>query len=113
MRVDVLPHNLPDGGNLEKRLAGVLTETFDGSGAMTATGTLSLNGNIVAVTGTTTYSVNPDCIGTYTLQLSPRGTTAHYFFVMFDSEDEIKWICTDSGVVLSGPPDGNVGGWRQ
>jgi len=83
-------------------LAGVLTETFDGSGAMTATGTLSVNGNPVAVTGKATYSVNPDCTGTYALQLSPLGTTAHYFFVISDSENEIKWICTDAGVVLSG-----------
>ncbi len=31
-------------------LGGVLAETFDGQGAMTATGVLSLNGNIVPVT---------------------------------------------------------------
>ena len=96
-------------------LAGVFTETFDGSGSMTSAGSLSVNGNIVPVTGKATYSVNPDCTGTYTLQLSPIGTTAHYFFVIFDSEDEIKWICTDPGVVLNGSSRRQypVGGWKQ
>src|ERR1700704_3644577 len=40
-------------------LGGVVAETFDGKGAMTASGVLSLNGNIVAVTVKATYSVNP------------------------------------------------------
>jgi hypothetical protein len=83
-------------------LGGALAETFDGKGAMTATGVLSFNGNIAAVTAKATYSVNPDCTGTYTAQLSPVGTTAHYFFVIFDSGNGFTWICTDPGVVLSG-----------
>jgi len=83
-------------------LAGVLTETFDGNGSMTSTGMLALNGNIVPVTGKATYSVNPDCTGTYTAQTSPLGITAHYFFVILDSGNEFKWICTDPGTVLSG-----------
>jgi hypothetical protein len=83
-------------------LGGVLTDTFDGRGAMTASGVLSLNGNIVAVTSKATYSVNADCTGTYTAETSPLGITAHYFFVIFDNGNAIKWICTDPGVVLSG-----------
>src|SRR5262249_23185880 len=47
-------------------LGGVLTDTFDGKGAMTASGVLSLNGNIVPVTSKATYLVKPDCTGTYT-----------------------------------------------
>jgi hypothetical protein len=83
-------------------LGGVLADTFDGKGGMTAAGTLSLNGNPVAVTGKATYSVNPDCTGTYTAQLSPLGMTAHYFFVILDHGNQFRWICTDPGVVLSG-----------
>jgi hypothetical protein len=83
-------------------LGGVLTETFDGKGAMTGSGVLSLNGNIVAVTSKATYSVNPDCTGTYTAETSPLGITAHYFFVILENGNAFKWICTDPGVVLSG-----------
>jgi len=83
-------------------LGGVLTDTFDGKGAMTASGVLSLNGNIVPVTSKATYTVNPDCTGTYTAETSPLGITAHYYFVILDNGNEFKWICTDPGVVLSG-----------
>src|SRR5271157_3419482 len=45
--------------------AGVQTEIFDGNGVLTTAGIASLNGNIVAVTGKGSYTVNPDCTGTY------------------------------------------------
>ena len=48
-------------------LAGVGTDTFDGNGGVTTTATISLNGNIVPLTATGTYNVNPDCTGTYIL----------------------------------------------
>jgi hypothetical protein len=48
-------------------LAGVGTDTFDGNGGITGTASLSINGNIVSVTETGTYKVNPDCTGTYTV----------------------------------------------
>jgi len=97
-------------------LGGVLTETFDGKGAMTGAGVLSLNGNIVPVTSKGTYSVNSDCTGTYTAETSPLGMTAHYFFVILDNGNEFKWICTDPGVVLSGVARKQfpaVGDWRE
>jgi hypothetical protein len=97
-------------------LGGVITETFDGKGAITAAGTLSLNGNIVPVTSKGTYSVNPDCTGTYTVQTSPLGITAHYFFVILDNGNEFKWICTDPGVVLGGVARKQfpaIGDWRE
>src|SRR5258708_6942045 len=40
--------------------AGVATQIFDGKGGTTATATVSQNGNIVKVTITGTYTVNPD-----------------------------------------------------
>jgi len=53
--------------------ADVNTLTFDENGAATGTGIVSQNGNIVPVTETGTYQVNPDCTGTYTVLLSsPR-----------------------------------------
>jgi hypothetical protein len=83
-------------------LGGVLAETFDGGGGMAANGTLNVNGTPLPVTGKGTYSVNPDCTGTYAVQVSPLGITAHYFFVILGGGDEFLWICTDPGTVLTG-----------
>jgi len=80
-------------------LAGAGTDTFDGKGGITGSATLSINGNIVPLTETGTYKVNPDCTGTYTVS-SPGGTTSA-FFVISDSGNEIQAICTDPGIVLS------------
>jgi hypothetical protein len=83
-------------------LAHVAIDNFDGNGGFTSTGVVSQNGNIVTVTETGTYTVNPDCTGTYTSQLSPQGMTAHVFFVIDDSENEFQLIETDPGTVLTG-----------
>lgn len=83
-------------------LAHVGAETFDGYGAFTATGIVSQNGNIVPVTETGTYTVNPDCTGTYTAQISPLGITAHVFFVIDDSGNEFQIVETDAGTVITG-----------
>jgi hypothetical protein len=81
--------------------AGVQTEIFDGNGVLTTAGMASLNGNIVAVTSTGTYIVNPDCTGTYTVQISPLGLTGHAFFVIDDSGNELQIIVTDPGTVIT------------
>ena len=78
------------------------TQTFDGKGGTIVTGMQNTNGAISPVANTGTYTVNPDCTGTYAVQVSPLGITAHYFFVILDSGDEFKWICTDPGTVLTG-----------
>jgi hypothetical protein len=84
-------------------------DTFDGNGGVTTTATLSINGNIVPLTATGTYKVNPDCTGTYKLP----GTTL--FFVTGDGGNEIQAICIDPGVVLSHVLRRQfpVGDWRQ
>jgi hypothetical protein len=76
-------------------LVGVGTDTFDGNGNVATTATISLNGNIFPLKTTGTYSVNPDCTGTYTLP----GT--RLVFVIANSGNEIHAICIDPGVVLS------------
>jgi hypothetical protein len=76
-------------------LVGVGTDTFDGNGNVATTATISLNGNILPLKTTGTYSVNPDCTGTYTLP----GT--RLVFVIANSGNEIHAICIDPGVVLS------------
>jgi hypothetical protein len=80
--------------------AGVNLETFDGNGAMTATGTASLNGTIVSGSSYGTYTVNPDCTGTYTVQ-NPLGLTVHAFFVIDDNGNEFQDVITDAGTVIN------------
>src|SRR5215467_1607650 len=57
------------------------TQTFDGNGSTSGAARVSQNGNIIPVTLAGTYSVNPDCTGTFTVQISPVGITTHLFVV--------------------------------
>jgi hypothetical protein len=75
--------------------AGVGTQNFDGSGGTTATAWISQNGNIVPVTIKGTYTVNSDCTGTLTLQISPVGITGHSFFVINADGAGFRGINTD------------------
>ena len=86
------------GSTMAGPLVGVGTDTFDGNGGATSTATLSVNGNIVTITATGTYKVNPDCTGTYTF--GSQGKTTRLFFVIDDGGNEIQALCTDPGVVL-------------
>jgi hypothetical protein len=90
-------------------LAGVGTDTFDGKGGVATSAMISLNGNIVPVAATGTYTVNPDCTGKYVIP----GTTL--FFVIADSGNEIHAICIDTGVVLNHTfrRQFPAGDWRQ
>ena len=81
--------------------AGVGVQTFDGKGNTNATATVSQNGNIVAVTITGTYTVNPDCTGTFTLQISPVGLTGHAFFVIEADGAAFRAINTDPGEAIT------------
>ena len=80
-------------------LAGVHLVTFDGSGAFVSAGVSSLNGNVSESTGTGTYTVNPDCTGTYT-SLSSTGRTGTAFFVIADNGNEIHILPTNTGASL-------------
>jgi hypothetical protein len=81
--------------------AGVNLETFDGEGALTGTGAGSLNGKPVSLTYTGTYTVSPDCTGTYTIQISPLGLTTHAFFVIADRGNELQIVITDPGTAIT------------
>jgi hypothetical protein len=81
--------------------AGVNLETFDGKGTITASGFASLDGNGGPQTETGTYTVNPDCTGTYAVQISPGGFTAHAFFVIDDDGNELQIVVTDPGTVIN------------
>jgi hypothetical protein len=47
-----------------------------------------------------TYTVNPDCTGTFILQIAP-GITAHYFFVIDNNGDEYQAVCQDPVAVIT------------
>jgi len=96
-------------------LAGITTETFDGNGNVTVTGMDSFGGTIVPETAKGTYTVNPDCTGTYQVLIAEGNFTAHYSFVILDSGNTFKYLCTDAGVVFSGTSGRQypVGDWRQ
>jgi hypothetical protein len=76
-------------------------QTFNGGGETAATATLSQNGNILQVSITGTYTVNPDCTGTLTLQVAPIGITVHVFFVVTDNGDGFQAIETEPGLVIT------------
>jgi hypothetical protein len=81
--------------------AGVNLDTFDGKGTIRATGISSLDGTVTPQTETGTYTVNPDCTGTYEVQISPGGFTAHASFVIDDGGNELQIIVTDQGTVIT------------
>jgi len=98
--------------------AKVGTLTFDGNGAVSGAGVASRSGTIVEVTDTGTYTVNPNCTGTFAVQVSPGGFTSHYFFAIDDNGSEFQFICTDSGpiaLVYTGVARRQfaVGDWRN
>ena len=93
--------------------AEVGTVTFDGKGTLTYTLAASQNGNPGLGTATGTYTVNPDCTGTFT-QVTPR-FTSHYFFVLDSSGVEFQAICQDPGAVITriGRLQFPVSDWRS
>ena len=82
--------------------AEVGRQTFDGEGNTDATATLSANGNIMTVTIEGTYTVNPDCTGSWALNIPALDATVHADFVIDDiAGGELRAIATDSGVIES------------
>src|SRR5580658_8527614 len=79
--------------------AEVGTQSFDGRGGVTFTSNSSQNGNVGPGTATGTYTVNPDCTGTFT-QVTPM-FTSHFFFVIDQSWAELQAICQDPGAVIT------------
>ena len=80
------------------------TQTFDGNGGTTATATSSQNGNISTLTVIGTYTLNPDCTGTMTLQVTFPGIPTFpvdVSFVVDDGGNGFQAIETDPGLVIT------------
>jgi hypothetical protein len=74
-------------------------QAFDGRGNTSGTATTSSNGNIAPVTFQGTYTVNPDCTGSMTLNVSPFDSVVHADFVIDDDGAQLRAIGTDSGLI--------------
>jgi hypothetical protein len=87
-------------------VADVGVITFDGSGGVSQTSTVSLNGTIIPSRSSLagTYEVNSDCTGDLSLTLptptGPAPSTSH--FVIVHNGEELLTIVTGAGRVLSG-----------
>jgi hypothetical protein len=76
---------------------------YDGKGNMTGLIQISLNGNVTPVTKWTgTYSVDPEnCTVTKTAQIPGVGTV-HFFVTAGAGFQELRFMATDTGAVISG-----------
>jgi hypothetical protein len=79
--------------------ANVGTLVFDGLGGVT--GVLVANGSSAQATEIGTYKVNPDCTGTYTVEIDPFGITSNAFFAIDTNGDELEIIVTDPGSAIT------------
>ncbi len=85
-------YNVPAGTPFPP-FAGVSMQTFDGKGGITNVGMSNSNGTVGQGTNAGTYTVNPDCTGTYTL-VTRQGPN-NWFFVLTDNWNEIRALCVD------------------
>ena len=92
-----------DGGNPGPR-AGVGQIIFNGQGSLSGSVTKSSNGVISQVTGTGTYTVNPNCTGSVTITDSD-GEIRDFNFVIVETfivgAIEVFAIQTDTGRVIT------------
>lgn len=79
--------------------AQVSMQSFDGVGVTTNAGMANVNGKVGQANNTGTFTVNPDCTGTFTLTVGKGLST--WFFVIADNGNEIRAICVDPFAVLT------------
>jgi len=80
---------------------GVAMAHFDGDGSFTQTDTITINGIVVAdfthPPANGTYSVNPDCTGTFTINFTDGRPTVVTAFVVVENGNEIDTVVTSAG----------------
>jgi len=79
--------------------AQVSMQTFGGAGVTTNVGMTNSNGTVGQANNAGTFTVNPDCTGTFTLSGAKGPST--WFFVISDNWNEIRAICVDPFAVLT------------
>jgi hypothetical protein len=92
----------PGGAAPPGPFAAVARIVCDGKGTCHGEGTQSLNGAIVPfVDMGATYTVNPDCTGSITVDLV-GGPTINFNFIIVDRGKELRSIQTDPNTVITG-----------
>ncbi len=80
---------------------GVAMATFNGDGTFTQIDTVTIDGNVVAdfthTPANGTYTVNPDCTGTFTVNFTDGRPTVTTNFVLVDWGNEIDTVVTSAG----------------
>lgn len=79
--------------------AQVSMQIFGAAGVTTNVGMANSNGAVAQANNTGTFTVNPDCTGTFTLTTAKGLST--WFFVISDNWNEIRAICVDPYAVLT------------
>jgi hypothetical protein len=87
---------LPDGSTL--LIDGLAKTTFDGKGNLTQLDAVAVNGNVAPGwrLSTGTYSVNPDCTGTFTVSNGDQ-PPIHTQFIVAQSGNTIHDMVIDPG----------------
>lgn len=81
------------------------TTNFDGEGHDVGKFAVTTLGATQEFTFSGTYTVNADCTGTATLNVSPSVfgfSVLHFSAVGTDNDKEIKWLITDPGIIIAG-----------
>jgi hypothetical protein len=89
----------PTGAFVPVAAAGRIT--FDGYGNVSGTQTRVVAGSSLDETYSGTYSVNPDCTGSFTVQVQPDTRTSTVDLVWTDNTDGASAVFTTPGFVLT------------
>jgi hypothetical protein len=95
---------LPDGSTL--LIDGLAKTTFDGKGNLTQLDAVAVNGNVPPgwASNTGTYSVNPDCTGTFTVTNGSQ-SPVHLQMIVAQSGKTIHDMVVDPGFATTAEAD--------
>jgi len=79
-------------------IAIMAVQSFDGAGKFSQSNTSNVGGFVFTATGSGTYTVNADCSGSATANLS-NGEVIHISFVIVDDGRQILSVSADPGVI--------------
>ena len=91
---------LPNGSTL--LIDGLAKTTFDGNGNLTRLDAIAVNGNVAPgwASNTGTYSVNPDCTGTFTVT-NGNQPPVHLQMIVAQSGNTIHDMVIDPGIATT------------
>ncbi len=91
---------LPDGST--PLIDGLAKTTFDGKGNLTQLDAIAVNGNVAPgwASNTGTYSVNPDCTGTFTVT-NGNQPPVHLQMIVAQSGNTIHDMVIDPGIATT------------